>query len=233
MIAIILAGGLGTRLHPITNDKYPKCMVPINDRPFVEYLLDEIIKYNINQIVFSVGHKHEHIIRHFKSHYKGIPIDYAIEREPLGTGGGIKLAMNKSLTFLDHNCIVINGDTFTTINLDKMMSFHAEKSSPITIAVKFVGNVSRYGCVKFNDNKKITKFIEKGSVMPGYINAGVYIIREDQRFYYLEDKGSFEELLQRVPNDVYAYEGDFDFIDIGVPEEYLKFAEREIDKAII
>jgi len=222
MNVIILAGGLGKRLHPITKDEYPKCMVIVNGKPFIEHLIDHISQFKISNIILSIGHKAEIIIEHFKDNKK---ILYSEESEPLGTSGAIRFAL-KWFSSLGETFVVINGDTIVDINLDKMMDAHEQYKCPITMAVKFVGDVSRFGSVIFDRNTLIREYIEKSEAMPGYINAGLYILQK-KIWEILPKKGSFEkDFLQKSIVEVSAYDKCYDFIDIGIPEDYKKFVER-------
>ena len=124
--AIILAGGFGTRLQGVVKD-LPKPMAPVNGRPFLTYILDYLIDYQYNKVVLSVGYLHEKIEEFFGTQYKSLEIDYAVETEPLGTGGGILFAMSKCTT---DNVLVINGDTMFKVDLDAFERFHEEKASP-------------------------------------------------------------------------------------------------------
>ena len=121
--AIILAGGFGTRLQGVVKD-LPKPMAPVNDRPFLTYILDYLIEYQYNKVILSVGYLHEKIEEYFGNQYKTLEIDYAMELEPLGTGGGILFAMSKCVT---DNVLVINGDTMFKVDLDAFERFHRER----------------------------------------------------------------------------------------------------------
>ena len=127
MEAIILAGGFGTRLQKVVNDK-PKSMAMVNDRPFLEYLLNFLTGQDIQKVILSVGYKHEMIEDHFKDRYKHLTISYAIEEEPLGTGGGIVNALqqvNGEMAF------AMNGDSMFRIDLQAMLNHHVKiRSSP-------------------------------------------------------------------------------------------------------
>ncbi len=144
--AIILAGGFGTRLKDVVSD-VPKVMAPVNGRPFLEYLLDYLEDNIIDHVILSVGYKHELIREHFGNRYKSIDIEYAVEDEPLGTGGGIK----KAFDFVrGYKALVFNGDTMFRINLEKSFEFHFSKSSEFSIILREVNNVERYGAVELD-----------------------------------------------------------------------------------
>ena len=223
MNVIILAGGLGTRLHPITKDKYPKCMVSVDGKPFLEYLINHITQYGITNIILSIGHKAEYIKEYFNKWNNSIY--FCEEKEPLGTGGAIKFVLH-GCSLLKGPFIIINGDTIVNVNLEELMLFHKENKALITMAVRFVADVSRFGNVFFDKNKRMTEYKEKANSMPGYINAGVYILEQEIE-KQLPDKGSFEkDFLQKIMTDVYVYDKCGDFIDIGIPEDYNKFVSK-------
>lgn len=221
MEVVILAGGFGTRLHSVVKD-VPKPMADINGKPFLEYLLSYLSKYNITKIILSVGYKQEVIKNYFQSSYNGIALEYSCEDEPLGTGGAIK----KALGFLNaktDDFLVLNGDTFMQIDLPTLEKKHNTLNANITIALKEMINFDRYGAIKVESNK-IIKFEEKKFYKRAYINCGVYMINKDIFNQITTDKKfSFEEFLEKnllnlnvcpyISNDAY-------FIDIGIPSDY-------------
>jgi D-glycero-alpha-D-manno-heptose 1-phosphate guanylyltransferase len=222
MEVIILAGGSGTRLRGITNDLIPKPMVEVNGKPFLEYILSELSKYNVTSIVLSVGFKYEVIKNYFKDSYKDIPIKYSIENDLLGTGGAVKQALNYTN---DDDVCVLNGDTLFKINFDEFYSKHVSKSSLLSIALKEMENFDRYGTVLVSDSA-ICSFKEKQFCESGLINGGIYCLNKKLTEYFPnKDKFSFEkELLESQYDKIeinYSINDDY-FIDIGIPEDYLK-----------
>lgn len=221
--AIILAGGFGTRLKEVVNE-IPKVMAPINGKPFLEYILDYLDNNIFNHVVLSVGYKHEVIIEHFGNKYKSIDISYAIEDEPLGTGGGIK----KAFEFIKgHRVVVMNGDTMFRINMSKVFEFHFSKRCGFSLVLREVEDVSRYGAVETNINQKIIGFKEKGEQSgKGNINGGIYII--DKKFFHNNkfankfslEKDCFERMYKTHP--FYGIVCKQYFLDIGIPEDYKK-----------
>ncbi|MCX6232789.1 MAG: nucleotidyltransferase family protein [Bacteroidetes bacterium] len=226
MEVIILAGGLGTRLQGVVKD-IPKPMADINGKPFLKYLLDYLSKYKIERVILSVGFKYEVIEQYFGRKYKNIDLLYAIEEEPLGTGGGIMNAcklLNSNLFYL------INGDTFFDVNLDELTTFHKLQHADFTLAVKPMQHFDRYGTVELA-NKRIIQFNEKKYMNEGFINGGVYIldniILQSLNF---PQKFSFEkDFLESYLAKYYfaAYVTDKYFIDIGIPEDYL-LAQKQL-----
>lgn len=220
--AIILAGGLGTRLQKVVGD-LPKPMADINGKPFLAYLLNFLIEQGIEKAILSVGYKHEVIKSYFKDRYKSLKIEYSIETEPLGTGGGIKKAVGLSGS---ETVFVLNGDTFFNISLKKLLQFHHANRSDITIALKPMRQFDRYGSVNINEENRITGFEEKQYKDFGAINAGVYVLNKslfDEM--QLPEKFSFEtDVLKRhhASHRFYGMEFDGYFIDIGLPEDYQK-----------
>ena len=221
--AIILAGGFGTRLQGVVKD-LPKPMAPVNGRPFLTYILDYLIDYEYEKVVLSVGYLHEKIVDYFGRNYKTLEIDYAVEEEPLGTGGGILFAMSKCST---DNVLVINGDTMFKVDLTAFGRFHQEKKGLLSIVLREVEDVSRYGSVSVDDNGIITLFAEKqASSGKGFINGGVYLINKKLfEKYPQRQKFSFEkDLMTRfyTKEPFYAMLSDGYFIDIGIPEDYAR-----------
>lgn len=219
--AIILAGGFGTRLKEVVSD-VPKVMAPVNGRPFLEYVLDYLEHYMIEHVVLSVGYKHEIIKSHFGYQYNSINIKYAIEDEPLGTGGAIKKAFE---LINDNKAFVFNGDTMFRINLVKHYDFHLSKQADFSLVLRQVNNVQRYGAVEYDDDKKITSFLEKGEKFgDGYINGGVYLI--NKRFFnqhqwpekFSIEKDCFEKMVSSY--SFYGMVCKQYFLDIGIPEDY-------------
>ena len=181
--AIILAGGMGTRLKGVVED-LPKPMAPINNKPFLEYQLNYLSSWGINHVVLSVGYKHEIIQHHFKNNYRDIKIDYSIETKPLGTGGGILKAFD---LIEGRAAYVFNGDTLFDVDLKRLHNYMRIKETNFSIALRYAEDLSRFGSVKFDKNNLITSFTEKNpGSEDGYVNGGVYCINKN----YLERKAS-------------------------------------------
>lgn len=220
--AIILAGGFGTRLRDVIGEEIPKPMAPVNGKPFLEYLLHYLDKWGIERVILATGHLHEAIEGWFGDAYRQLEIIYSRETEPLGTGGAVKKAMEY---VNGHSCFVINGDTFFDVNLWKMANTFRTKEAESMMALRKVGDVSRYGVVKIDLDNRITEFREKGSESGmGFINGGTYIlIRKNFLNIGLPDKFSLEKdyfekfyMKQRIFGvRCYSF-----FLDIGIPEDY-------------
>lgn len=222
--AIILAGGMGTRLKTIISD-LPKPMAPIMNVPFLTYQLNYLKYFGIKKVIFSVGYLSEKIIAHYNQSFENISIEYSIEKNPLGTGGGIRMAMSNLKEDL---VLILNGDSFFDLNLEQFYNLHLEQKSDFSLALRHVNNSERYGNIEFNSSNQITSFIEKNQLnQSGYINAGVYILSKK---LYLQntkpdinfsiEKEFFEKQLNQLI--IKGFEFKDYFIDIGIPEDYLK-----------
>lgn len=224
---VILVGGQGTRLRSVVSD-LPKPMADINGKPFLEYLLYFLNNQGCHHCVLSVGYKHEIIKNYFGNQYLNMKLDYAVEEEPLGTGGGIK----NSLRFISQdNFFLLNGDSFFDVNLSELAEFHIQNHAAITLSVKEMLHVDRYGTLKI-EKDKITQFNEKKIIEQGFINAGVYAVSKNifDEKYINKDKFSFEkDILEAYVKSLpfYAFISDGYFIDIGIPEDYQK-AQSEL-----
>jgi D-glycero-alpha-D-manno-heptose 1-phosphate guanylyltransferase len=225
--AIILAGGYGTRLKGAIPDG-PKAMAPINGRPFLEYVMDYLDRWGLNHIVLSVGYQQEKIINHFGTGYKSLAIDYAMEDEPLGTGGAILNALPLIKGF---SSFIFNGDTYFDVNLQRLDDFRRIKEADLCMAIRFEIDPGRFGVLEFDNNNRITGFNEKSAdIEEGYINGGVYILRKDYLLRFgLPRKFSFEkDFLQKYHSteEFYGMRCFSYFRDIGIPEDYNKAVDE-------
>jgi D-glycero-alpha-D-manno-heptose 1-phosphate guanylyltransferase len=233
--AIILAGGLGTRLRSVVPD-LPKCMAPVAGKPFLYYVIAYLKKEGIRNFVFSVGYKSESIINfvnkeflHAGSHGSPIDFQFSTEDEPLGTGGAIKQSGKK---VSDHNVLVCNGDTLFKIDVQQLSNFHLQHKADCTLCLKPMNNFERYGVVESEKDGLIKSFKEKQFYEAGLINGGVYAL--DIRNFIKEnlpEKFSFEkDYLEKYvgKRKMYGLIQDEYFIDIGIPEDYER-AGRELN----
>jgi NDP-sugar pyrophosphorylase family protein len=179
MKAIILAGGRGKRLRPIT-DYVPKPLIPIKNVPIIEWQLRYLKKFGIDEVVICTGYKQEMIESYLNTKKLGIKIKYSIEKTPLGTGGAIKKA-GKMIS--DNSFLVINGDTITDIDLKKLLK---KGNSIASIELR-----TKFGILETNDDK-ITKFKEKKEISDLWMNAGIYYL-EKKIFKDLPNKGDVEK----------------------------------------
>ena len=220
--AIILAGGFGTRLQEVIKD-VPKTMAPVNNIPFLDYSLKHLAHYGIKRVVLSVGYLSDKVIAHYGNSFEGMEIVYSVEEEPLGTGGGIRLAMQKCHAF---DILVLNGDSFFDIDLYSFYNKHSESVADASLALRKVDDASRYGTITLGEFDKISGFKEKSSQpKPGTINAGIYILGKDNfteetpanKSFSIE-KDFFEKKLNNL--NIYGFTYSGYFIDIGIPEDY-------------
>lgn len=220
---MILAGGFGTRLQSVVSD-VPKPMAPVNGEPFLNYIFDYLKFYKVEHVVLSTGYLSEKISGYYKNEYKGIAISYTKEESPLGTGGGIRLALEKCRT---HDVLILNGDSFFEVDLNAYYSQHVQSQSDCSLALRTVENASRYGTIKL-DRSAIKEFREKdGKEQPGLINGGVYILNRE--LYLSETEGNtpfsiekdfYEKRINEL--NIFGFEYEGYFIDIGIPEDYKK-----------
>lgn len=233
MDAILLVGGLGTRLSSLVSE-VPKCIAPVAGRPFLYYLLRFLKQYHvIDRVIFAVGYKHRLIVEWVESQ-KDIPFEYVFSYEevPLGTGGAIKRALQYVQS---EDVIIVNGDTLFTINIDRLLALHEDKDSCLSIALKHMYNFDRYGSVETDQQGMIVDFYEKTYCAEGDINGGIYVLRTScaKMMYNMPDKFSFETdfLRPHVGNHMYGFCFNNYFIDIGVPID-LERANNELNTMV-
>lgn len=228
--AIVLAGGLGTRLRSVISDM-PKPMAPVCDKPFLHYIFQYMHKQSIADVILSVGYKSEMIKDFFGEKYLDINIKYAVEEEPLGTGGGIRQAM----AMIDSDAFVLNGDTFFDVDLKELYDFSQHRKSDIALALRRMYHFDRYGTVEVGNQDRVLQFHEKQYRNEGLINGGVYVLNKDlfKKVEEIEEaplpkKFSFEkDILEKhlLPLRYNGKEFKGYFIDIGIPEDYNKAQE--------
>lgn len=227
MRAIILAGGFGTRLQSVLA-QVPKPMAPISNQPFLAHLMHYLQIQGITEVILSVHYLREQIQDFFGDEYLGIKIQYALEDEPLGTGGAMVYALQQCPT--DHPVFVLNGDTFVKLNYRAMYASHVAQCARLTVALRDVADAARYGKV-LTESDHITGFAEKGGTGRGLINAGVYLMSPDLfHGYRVPAKFSFEtEFINLYLSALRPrfYLANEYFIDIGIPEDYER-AQREL-----
>jgi len=226
MKAVILVGGEGTRLRPLTCNIY-KAMVPVLNKPFLEHMIHYLRGHGVDDIVLALCHLPEHIKDYFADGSKfGVKLSYVIEESPLGTAGAVKNAES----YLDDLFFVFNGDILTDIDLRAMLSFHRERKAKATIALTPVEDPTFYGVAETDLQGKVNRFVEKpsrGEATTNLINAGIYIL--DQEILQdiptntpsMFERHLFPALLAKgVP--IYGFPSHAYWIDIGTPEKYLQ-----------
>ncbi len=225
--AIILAGGFGTRLQTVVND-VPKPMAPVAGKPFLDYIFLYLKHYGITHVVLSTGYLAHKVSDRYKQEFDGIRVSYAVEETPLGTGGGIRLAMEQCHT---EEILVLNGDSFFDVDLNTYTAQYISCGSGAALALRKVGNAARYGTISLGPGQRISAFKEKDSIeKPGLINGGVYLLN---RSIFLEnttaakafsiEKDFFETRNSEIM--LCGFEHDGYFIDIGIPEDYQQAQE--------
>lgn len=222
MEAIILAGGKGTRLQSVIGEA-PKCMAMVAGKPFLAYLLDALEKEGVGQVILSLGYLHNVVTDWVKTYDGKLAITWVIEDEPLGTGGGLQLALSSAKT---KNVIALNGDTFCLVPLAAFLKAHEENNAACTVGLKAMESFDRYGSVEFSDKHLITAFHEKRKTESGLINSGIYCIDKAEFLACnLRKKFSLEEdYLKPMAKAGLLHGQVFEnyFLDIGIPEDYEK-----------
>ncbi|HXB10268.1 MAG TPA: nucleotidyltransferase family protein [Puia sp.] len=229
--AIVLAGGLGTRLRTAVPE-LPKCMAPVGGKPFIRYLIDHFRGAGIRRFVFALGYKSEAFDDLFRQSFP--PGDFAVslEKEPLGTGGAIRQACTLCA---EETVLILNGDTFFRIGLEALSAFHQEKNADCSLCLKPMTNFERFGVVERDEEQRVTGFREKQAYREGLINGGVYalhrtrFLREDLPPVFSFEKDYLEKMLGT--RRIYGLVQDNYFIDIGIPEDYRRI-QNEINHLI-
>jgi NDP-sugar pyrophosphorylase family protein len=219
--AVFLLGGKGTRLRPITYE-LPKALLPVQGKTVPEHLIDLFRKYNIRDLVFSVGYKYKKIEDYYGDGSKyGINITYVEEKEPLGSAGALNLAS----PLLKQTFVVTNGDELKDIDIDDLFYFHRENKALITVALITVDDPSAYGVAKLQGNK-ILEFVEKpekNKAPSKLIHAGLSIWEPEALKFIPEGFSMFEkDVFPKVAakGKLYGYNFSGQWFDTGTPERY-------------
>ena len=233
MEAVLLAGGLGTRLRSVVSDR-PKPMALIEGRPFMEYVIHQLSLQGVDHIIFALGYKGSIVEEHFGDGSSfGIQVSYAYEETLLGTAGAIK---NAGRFVRDETFYVLNADTFYQIDYSRLIRLMEEKELEMALVLRKVPDVSRYGEASLTQGR-LTGFNEKSlRPRPGTINGGIYLMKKALLETIPEGKVSLEN--QMIPE--WLREGrrlgglvnDGYFIDIGIPEAYFQFQE-DVRKGVV
>ncbi len=225
--AIILAGGLGTRLQSAV-PQLPKCMAPVAGKPFIDYVLHYLQKQGISHFILALGYRSEAIEQHMQQQFSGWDISFSVEDEPLGTGGAIVKAAR---LVRGKYALATNGDTLYEVALPATLPILENGTAECVLFLKPMRNVDRYGAVQTDETGLITAFQEKQFFVEGHINGGLYALNVpaflqqpfSQKFSF--EKDYLEAGVQR--NTFYGQVNDAYFIDIGIPEDYER-ANREL-----
>ena len=232
MEAILLCGGLGTRLRSVVSDR-PKPMADIAGKPFLHYLVKMLSESGVRHLIFALGYMGEQIEAYFQSGEEyGLSISYSYEDSPLGTGGAIRNALSK---VSGENVLVLNADTYFHTDYESLLREQLKNKAAMTIASRKIEDISRYGAILKDESGRILRWNEKMSSdqvetpRPGEINGGIYVMQKSLIEKIPEGKQSLENdcipawledglYLQAIPSDGY-------FMDIGIPEDYAQFKE--------
>ena len=232
MEAILLCGGLGTRLRSVVSDR-PKPMADIAGKPFLHYLVKMLSESGVKHLIFALGYMGEQIEAYFQSGEDyGLSISYSYEDSPLGTGGAIRNALSH---VSGENVLVLNADTYFHTDYESLLREQLKNKAAMTIASRKIEDISRYGAILRDESGRILRWNEKmfsdqvEAPRPGEINGGIYVMQKCLIEKIPEGKQSLENdcipawledglYLQAIPSDGY-------FMDIGIPEDYAQFRE--------
>jgi NDP-sugar pyrophosphorylase family protein len=221
--ALLLVGGMGTRLRPVLSSK-PKPLAPIGDVPFLELLILQLRSQGIRRLVMCTGFQTRQIEEALGDGRKwNVAIEYSKESSPLGTAGAIKQA--EHLLSGTSDFLVMNGDSFLELDFQQLLRFHWEHGGWTSIAVRRVADAARYGTVEVDCQSRVVRFGEKlGIQKPGLVNGGVYVFKREVLQHIPEGRGSLEKdvLPRLVEHGTFALEQTGMFIDIGTPEDYAR-----------
>ena len=211
MEAVVLAGGLGTRLRAAVND-VPKPMAPVQGRPFLERLLDYWIGQGVRRAILAVGYMHDTIRRHFGDQYRGCPISYSVEQQPLGTGGALMQALP---AVRDPTFLVLNGDTYFAVPLATLSDFHRQHRAEVSLSL-FRSDNPRYTGVSLAPDGRVTNLSGQGAA-----NGGVFMFERSAAARLPTGVSSLEkDLLPQLLGGLYGCIFDAAFVDIGLPEDW-------------
>jgi NDP-sugar pyrophosphorylase family protein len=222
--AVILAGGLGTRLRAVIQDR-PKVLAEIAGRPFLSYLFDQLVDAGIRQVVLCTGHLSGQVSAVFGASYGSLRIVYSVERVPLGTAGALRFALH---LLRSDPVLVMNGDSYCAATLEQFWRWHCAHEAAASLFLTRVDDTARFGRVQFADSGAVSAFDEKGTgAGPGLINAGIYLIGSDLVGAIASDTTiSLERDVfpTWIGHGLYGFETAAQFLDIGTPESYASAA---------
>jgi mannose-1-phosphate guanylyltransferase len=226
MKAVVLVGGEGTRLRPLTYTT-PKSLLPIANQPFLERQLAWLERHGVDEVVLSLGYLPDAFKQHFPSgRCGGVRLSYAVEGKPLGTAGGIRYAAEG----IEGRFVVCNGDVLTDLDLASMVRFHEASGAEATIALTEVDDPSAFGVVPTRDNGEVVGFIEKpprGLAPTNWINAGIYVLepsllaRIPPRVNVSIERETFPRMVE-TRGSLFAFAGGGYWLDMGTPAKYLQ-----------
>ena len=218
--AVLLAGGFGTRLRGAVPD-LPKPLAPVRGRPFIAYLLDQLVQAGFTRAILCLHYKSDQIIQALDRNHGPLELQYSVEPQPLGTGGAVRLAFDQTDA---PRLLVMNADSFCAAPLAEFAAFHSDHGQPGSILSVEVPDTARYGRLEIALNDRVRAFIEKNAASgPGNINAGIYIL--DRTLIESIPTGrpvslETEMFPAWLPQGLMAWKSSAAFIDIGTPESY-------------
>jgi NDP-sugar pyrophosphorylase family protein len=226
MKAVVLVGGEGTRLRPLTLTS-PKPLLPIANRPFLERQLEWLARYGVDEVVLSLGYRADVFHEHFPNdRFGAVRLHYKVEDEPLGTAGAIKYAADG----IDERFLVCNGDVLTSLDLGAMVAFHDARGAEATISLSEVEDPSAFGVVPTTADGRVIAFVEKPPrerAPTKWINAGTYVLepqflrRIPPRLNVSVERETFPRMLEEA-GGLFAFKTDAYWLDIGTPEKYVQ-----------
>ena len=232
--AVVLCGGLGTRLRSVVDDR-PKAMALVRGRPFLTYLLDQLTEAGVSDIILATGYLGDHVSELLGEQYRGVRLHYSREASPLGTGGALRLAA-RNYPF----AMVLNGDSYCKVDLGAFVEWHFDSGNRNSMIVTHVDDVRQFGSVQVDAEGRITAFQEKspglGTATSGLINAGIYIVCGELIESIPEDRPvSLErEVFPRwLDGRFRVFPSDGGFIDIGTPVSFAAAGEHVGDDGTV
>jgi D-glycero-alpha-D-manno-heptose 1-phosphate guanylyltransferase len=249
--AIVLAGGLGTRLRSAVPE-LPKCLAPVRGRPFIAYVTDYFRQQGIEKFIFALGYKSDYFDDFFRESFPDGGYAVSLEKEPLGTGGAIRQACTVAA---GRTVLILNGDTFFRIGLAELSDFHEEKRADCSLCLRPMTDFDRFGVVELDDKARVSRFLEKQYYREGLINGGVYaldreaFLRAELPRVFSFEKDYLEPAAGKGPADggradvesgpadgggrpgdgrrrLFGLVQEKYFIDIGIPEDYRRVQEE-------
>jgi len=230
MEVLILAGGMGTRLSSLVSDR-PKPLADVNGRPFLEYLMDYLINYDTSHFILLTGYKSGKIRDHFGGFYRSIKVSYSEETEPLGTGGAVVHGLKHLKT--QDPFLVVNGDTFFEIDLNKLRNFYAKTNADVSIGLFRANQTKRYGRVVQDQEAQITEIgLSAASIGQPAVGGTFLISRKIMEYFTCSDtifsmeKHFLPEIIVNggIVNGILYDDG---LNDIGTPNDYMRFCKNQ------
>ncbi|GAB6055868.1 NDP-sugar synthase [Methanobacterium movens] len=237
MKAIVMAGGKGTRIRPLTSIR-PKPMIPVANRPLIHYIIERLRTCGLEELVLTLNYLPHEIKMGLKKRFIDLQISYSLEKSPLGTAGGVRKCKNK----VDDTFLVISGDVMVDINWEELLKFHHQKNALATIILTPVKDPTHFGIAVMDENKKIKKFLEKPSpdeVFSKMANTGIYIFENEIFDYIPEQKNAVDfsrdifPLLIEEEAEIYGYTHHGYWNDVGRPSTYLQANYDVLNKNIL